>query len=152
VNGGIVIDGETHSMPDLRNARKCDLYLERIEAVRKLCLKVEDGADVYLEQVNSRPSDSPLTAFSLSSNYTAWIAFLAHRTNLQLVRPQEWQSVIPNLSNDYLKRKRDIKEFCVKRGHKVTLKTADAMAIYIVVTSCMNKVDKKSLASLRFLL
>lgn len=89
-----------------------------------------------LEKVHAMPTDGGSSAFSFGENFGAIQGVLAAlQIPYGLVTPQQWQKKVGALPKEKADRKRALKAYAQQRyPHiKVTLKTADALAMLAVV-------------------
>jgi hypothetical protein len=93
------------------------------------------NADCVLERVHSMPHDGGRAAFSFGENYGQIQGVLAAlKVPYRFVTPQQWQKKVGALPKEKPERKNALKAFAQQRfPHlKVTLKTADALAMLAV--------------------
>lgn len=98
---------------------------------------VADSADCVVERVHAMPGDGGSSAFAFGENFGQIQGVLAAlRIPYRFVTPQQWQKKVGALPKDKPERKRALKAFALQRfphlEKKVTLKTADALAILAV--------------------
>ena len=97
---------------------------------------LQDGSSktvAYVESVHSSPQAGPKQSFTFGQNFGEWLGiFAALRIELRLVKPQEWQRMIPHRagkSGPELKRVLKAHAQRLYPEHKVTLTNADALLI-----------------------
>lgn len=87
----------------------------------------------YVESVHSSPQAGPKQSFSFGQNFGEWLGiFAALKTQVRLVKPQEWQRMIPNRSGKSgAELKRVLKAHAQRLypSYTVTLTNADALLI-----------------------
>ena len=96
-----------------------------------------ESVEAVVERVHSMPSDAASAAFAFGENFGAVQGVLASlRIPYRFVNPHQWQKKVGTLPKDKPERKRALKAFAQQRyPHiKVTLKTADALAMLAVET------------------
>lgn len=95
------------------------------------------NVDCVIERVHAMPGDGGSSAFTFGENFGQIQGVLA-ATGIpyRFVTPQTWQKKVGALPKDKAERKREIKAFALQRfphlGNKITLKTADALAMLAV--------------------
>lgn len=90
---------------------------------------------VVLERVHAMPTDGGSSAFSFGENFGGIQGVLAAlNIPYKFVTPQQWQKKVGVLPKEKADRKRALKAFAQQRFPqiKVTLKTADALAMLAV--------------------
>lgn len=128
--GGIAIrddNGEVRSYSMPETAHDLSALLRGVAA---LC-----DTMVVLERVHAMPRDGGVSAFHFGENYGMIQGVLAAlQIPYRLVTPQQWQKKVGALPKEKADRKRALKAFAQQRyPHlKVTLKTADALAMLAV--------------------
>ena len=119
---------EAHRMPKT----ECDI----VELIKSL--RGEDEVEqCYIEKVSAMPGNGVTSMFSFGRNYGLLRgAIIASGYVLNEVTPKSWQKNIVPANLEKAERKNAIKQYVQQRlpGEKVTLYTADALAMAIVLT------------------
>ena len=125
--GGVEIMAHAISMPE--TAHDLVEYLESIQQCSY------DHVCCVVERVHSMPQDGAASAFAFGENFGMLQGVLAAvKIPYRFVTPQQWQKKVGALPKDKAERKRALKAFAQQRYPKlkVTLKTADALAMLAV--------------------
>lgn len=94
-----------------------------------------DDVSAVIERVHSMPTDAASAAFTFGENFGMIQGVLAAlKIPYSFVAPHVWQKKVGALPKDKAERKRALKAFAQQRYPHVTvtLKTADALAMYAV--------------------
>lgn len=131
-NGGLAIrkgDGpvQAYAMPDTVH--------DLVALLRSSIDPLEYELEAVLERVHAMPRDGGVSAFSFGENFGMLQGVLAALgVPYRFMTPQQWQKKVGALPKEKAERKRAIKAFSQQRYPKikVTLKTADALAMFAV--------------------
>lgn len=131
-NGGLAIrkgDGpvQAYAMPDTVH--------DLVALLRGSIDPLEYDLEAVLERVHAMPTDGGSSAFSFGENFGGIQGVLAAlNIPYKFVTPQQWQKKVGALPKEKADRKRALKAFAQQRFPqiKVTLKTADALAMLAV--------------------
>lgn len=90
-------------------------------------------ATAYLEAVHSSPQAGPKQSFTFGQNFGEWLGiFAALRIQTNLVKPQQWQRLIPGRAGKTGSDLKNVLKGHAQRkfpAHKITLTNADALLI-----------------------
>lgn len=94
---------------------------------------------VHLESVHSSPQAGPKQSFAFGQNFGEWLGILTARSvKIVMVKPQEWQRMIPGRSGKTGSELKNVLKSHAQRlfpDVKVTLANADALLILNYATS-----------------
>ena len=107
-----------------------------VDALRGICVQFPCVfMECVIERVHAMPRDGSASAFAFGENFGMLQGVLAALgIPYRFVTPQTWQRKVGALPKEKKDRKNAIKEFAQQRHPrlKITLKTADALAILTV--------------------